>query len=51
MHPKGGMQLAMDMETKYSVRQLYKMLELFEVYDALEEQKANKIKQEQKKNK
>lgn len=38
MHEKGGMDLALGMSTKYSTRQLYDVLELLDIYDALSEQ-------------
>ena len=35
MHEKGGLHLVADMDTKYSVKQLYDMLEMLDVYDAM----------------
>ncbi len=42
MHPKGGMDLALKMSTHYSTRQLYDVIEMLDVYDALLEQAKNK---------
>lgn len=51
MHEKGGLEIASQMDTKYSTRQLYKMLELLDVYDALQEQYVNQEKAKKTKNK
>lgn len=42
MHPRGGMELALKMSTHYSTRQLYDVIEMLDVYDALLEQGKNK---------
>ena len=44
MHEKGGLALAAEMEWKYSVRQMLKLLELLDVYDALNKQAADNAK-------
>lgn len=49
MHEKGGLELAMKMDTEYSTAQLYKMLELLDVHDALLEQARKKQQAENKK--
>lgn len=38
MHEKGGQELAADMDTKYSTKQLYDIIERLDVYDALSNQ-------------
>lgn len=38
MHEKGGMELALEMDWKYSTRQMNKVLEMLDVYDSLKEQ-------------
>jgi hypothetical protein len=44
MHEKGGMELALKMSTTYSTRQLYDVIEMLDVHDALLEQAKNKAK-------
>lgn len=44
MHEKGSLELAMEMDWKYSTKQLYNMLEMLDVHDALHQQAVNKIK-------
>ena len=44
MHEKGGLELAVEMDWKYSTRQLLKMIEVLDVYDALNKQAADKAK-------
>lgn len=46
MHDKGGLELAAEMEWKYSTRQLLKMIEVLDVYDALNKQAVDKAKAE-----
>lgn len=50
MHEKGGLELAAEMEWKYSTRQMLKLLELLDVHDALLQQAKNN-KAEANKNK
>jgi hypothetical protein len=38
MHDKGGLDIAADMNWKYSTKQLYNMLEQLDVYDSLNKQ-------------
>jgi len=45
MHEKGGQQLAADMDTKYSTKQLYDIIERLDVYDEF----ANQAKERSKK--
>ncbi len=42
MHEKGGLELAAEMEWKYSTRQLLKLIEMLDVHDALLQQAKNK---------
>lgn len=42
MHEKGGLELATEMDWKYSTRQLLKMLELLDVHDSLAKQAADR---------
>jgi len=51
MHEKGGLEIAAQMDSKYSTRQLYKMLELLDVYDSLQDQFAEQQKAKKPKNK
>jgi hypothetical protein len=44
MHEKGGLDIAADMSWKYSTKDLYRMLETLDVYDALKEQAIAKSK-------
>lgn len=46
MHEKGGLELAAEMEWKYSTRQLLKMVEMLDVHDSLNQQAINKAKAE-----
>ena len=50
MHEKGGLELAAEMEWKYSTRQLLKMVEMLDVYDSLSKQAAEKAKAAKGKN-
>lgn len=45
MHEKGGLELAAKMDTHYSARQLYNMLEQLDVYDALKDAAIKRAKQ------
>lgn len=49
MHEKGGLDLAAEMEWKYSTRQMLKLLELLDVYDSLNQQAINKARAEKNK--
>lgn len=51
MHERGGLHLIEEMKTKYSLRQLYDMLEMLDVYDALKKIAHDKAEAEAKKNK
>jgi hypothetical protein len=42
MHEKGGLELAAEMEWKYSTRQMLKLIEMLDVHDALLQQAKNK---------
>lgn len=42
MHEKGGLELAAEMEWKYSTRQLLKLIEMLDVYDSLAKQARDK---------
>lgn len=42
MHEKGGLELAAEMDWKYSTRQLLRFLELLDVYDSLDKQARDK---------
>lgn len=44
MHEKGGIHLIAEMQYKYSVKQLYEMLEALDVYDTLTKLAAEKAK-------
>lgn len=44
MHEKGGLELAAEMEWKYSTKQMLKFIELLDVYDSLKKQAADKAK-------
>lgn len=46
MHEKGGLELAAEMEWKYSTRQMLKLIEMLDVYDSLNQQAINKAKAE-----
>lgn len=46
MHEKGGLELAAEMDWKYSTRQLLKFIEMLDVYDSLNQQAINKAKAE-----
>ena len=49
MHERGGLELAAEMEWKYSVRQMLKLLEFLDVYDALNKQAFDKAKADKSK--
>ena len=49
MHEKGGLELAAEMDWKYSTRQLLKMLELLDVYDSLAKQAADRAQNNKQK--
>lgn len=49
MHEKGGLELAAEMEWKYSTRQLLKMIEVLDVYDSLDKQARDKAAANKKK--
>lgn len=49
MHEKGGLELAVEMEWKYSTRQMLKLLEFLDVYDALSKQAFDKAKADKNK--
>ncbi len=51
MHEKGGLELASEMDWKYSTRQLLKLIELLDIHDALAEQARNKAKADKNKTK
>lgn len=42
MHEKGGLELAAEMEWKYSTRQMLKIIEVLDVYDSLDKQARDK---------
>lgn len=42
MHEKGGLELAAEMDWKYSTTSMLRMLELLDVHDALMQQAKNK---------
>lgn len=48
MHEKGGLEIAAEMDWKYSTRQLLKMLEMFDVYDSIKQQAVEKAKADKK---
>jgi hypothetical protein len=49
MHEKGGLDLAAEMDWKYSTRQLLKLIELLDVHDSLTQQAIEKAKAEKNK--
>lgn len=49
MHEKGGLELAAEMEWKYSTRQMLRMLELLDVHDSLEKQARDRAAANKKK--
>lgn len=49
MHEKGGLDLAIEMSWKYSLKQLYDMLELLDVHDALTKQAVDKARADKNK--
>lgn len=49
MHEKGGLELAAEMDWKYSTRQLLKMLELLDVHDSLAKQAADRARNNKQK--
>jgi len=44
MHEKGGLELASEMDWKYSTRQMLKLIELLDVHDSLTQQAIEKAK-------
>lgn len=48
MHEKGGQQLAADMDTKYSTKQLYDIIERLDVYDEFVNQAKERSKKKSK---
>ena len=48
MHEKGGLELAAEMDWKYSTRQMLRMLEMLDVYDSLSQQAAEKARASKK---
>ena len=44
MHEKGGLDIAADMDWKYSTKDLYNMLETLDVYDSLKKQAIDREK-------
>lgn len=50
MHEKGGLHLIAEMDTKYSIKQLYDMLEQLDVYDAMKKAAHDKAAVEMKQN-
>lgn len=51
MHEKGGLELASEMEWKYSTRQMLKLIEMLDVYDSLHQQAIEKAKADKNKSK
>jgi hypothetical protein len=49
MHEKGGLELASEMEWKYSTRQMLKLIEMLDVYDSLHQQAIEKAKADKNK--
>ena len=49
MHEKGGLELAAEMDWKYSTRQLLRMLELLDVHDSLAKQAADRAQNSKQK--
>lgn len=49
MHEKGGLELAAEMDWKYSTRQLLKFLEILDVHDSFKKQAADRAKAEKNK--
>lgn len=49
MHEKGGLELAAEMDWKYSTRQILKMLELLDVHDSLAKQAADRAQNNKQK--
>lgn len=49
MHEKGSLELAIEMSWKYSLKQLYDMLELLDIHDALTKQAVDKAKADKNK--
>lgn len=50
MHDKGGLELASEMDWKYSTRQMLKILEILDVHDSLVKQSRDKAKADKTKN-
>lgn len=46
MHEKGGLEMAAEMDWKYSTRQMLKLIELLDVHDSLLQQAKNKAQAE-----
>ncbi len=49
MHEKGGLELASEMDWKYSTRQMLKILEILDVHDSLVKQSRDKAKSDKNK--
>lgn len=49
MHEKGGLELASEMDWKYSTRQMLKLIELLDVCDSLTQQAIEKAKADKNK--
>jgi len=49
MHEKGGLELAAEMDWKYSTRQMLKMLELLDIHDSLTKQAVDKARADKNK--
>lgn len=47
-HEKGGLHLIADMNTKYSLKQLYDMIEVLDVYDSMKQAAQDKALAENK---
>ncbi|MGL5012997.1 MAG: hypothetical protein ACRC6V_01745 [Bacteroidales bacterium] len=47
-HEKGGLHLIADMDTKYSLKQLYDMIEVLDVYDSMKQAAQDKALAENK---
>lgn len=49
MHEKGSLELAAEMDWKYSTRQMLKFLEFLDVYDSLNKQASERAKTDKNK--
>jgi len=49
MHEKGGLELAAEMDWKYSTRQMLQMIELLDIHDSFAKQAADKAKADKNK--